>query len=84
MDKNVITINGKNIDEQTYEYILKLGYKLGCEECKQGKWKKNKKELYYTSYYCSICRRKIFVQNNETLDDYPYCHCGANMRGSKK
>ena len=51
------------------------------EERKKGKWKKKNKEQYYTSYCCSICGRKIFVQNNETLDDYPYCHCGAEMRG---
>lgn len=34
-------------------------------------------------YECSICGRKIHVRDKIQLSDYPYCHCGADMRGEK-
>lgn len=37
----------------------------------EGKW----------NYQCSVCGRSICLEQNETLDDYPFCHCGADMRG---
>ena len=32
-------------------------------------------------YRCSECGRIIDLEHGETLDDYPYCHCGAKMDG---
>lgn len=33
-------------------------------------------------YECSICHRTIKVDPlHESLCDYPFCHCGADMRG---
>jgi len=32
-------------------------------------------------YRCSECGRTIELTIDETLSDYPYCHCGADMRG---
>ena len=37
----------------------------------EGKW----------NYQCSVCGRSIRLEQNEILDDYPFCHCGADMRG---
>lgn len=35
-------------------------------------------------YKCSICGRTIGLTYNETLSDYPFCHCGADMRGKEE
>lgn len=32
-------------------------------------------------YQCSKCGRIIDLEHAETLDDYPYCHCGVKMDG---
>ena len=32
-------------------------------------------------YRCSECGRIIDLEHAETLNDYPYCHCGAKMDG---
>lgn len=48
-----------------------------------GKWI-SELELYgegKCNYQCSVCGRSIRLEQNETLDDYPFCHCGADMRG---
>lgn len=34
-------------------------------------------------YKCSECGRIIRIYDHQTLSDYPYCHCGADMRGAK-
>ena len=31
-------------------------------------------------YHCSKCGRVINVICGDTLDNYPFCHCGADMR----
>lgn len=35
-------------------------------------------------YQCSECKRIIDLEHDETLNDYPYCHCGAKMDGEIK
>lgn len=35
-------------------------------------------------YHCSECGRVINVIFGENLSDYPFCHCGADMRERKK
>lgn len=31
-------------------------------------------------YRCSICNRSIVTWSSR-IDEYPYCHCGAKMKG---
>lgn len=51
---------------------------------KTGKWIRLKgyddRDNFYT---CSECGRAINVICGETLDDYPYCHCGAKMEAGE-
>ena len=69
------------------------GYKEGCEygkkcyERPQGEWIMQRHDLDGCFYTCSNCGRMIRVslfiddpEDNETLADYPFCHCGADMR----
>ena len=32
-------------------------------------------------YKCSKCGRFIILDKSDNLSNYPYCHCGADMRG---
>ena len=34
-------------------------------------------------YHCSVCGRKLTVLSGHDLSEFPYCHCGADMRGTK-
>ena len=34
-------------------------------------------------YKCSECGRLIHAEESGLLKNYPYCHCGADMRGGK-
>lgn len=42
---------------------------------------KSNNTKYKHIYYCNNCRREIGLLEGETLYDYPFCHCGADMRG---
>lgn len=58
------------------------GYKAGKKdfEPKQGEWKRIYTGLTY-KYQCSLCGRTISpMYSPMLLADYPFCHCGADMR----
>ena len=51
-----------------------------------GEWIMQRHDIDGCFYTCSNCGRMIRVplfiddpEDNETLEDYPYCHCGAKM-----
>lgn len=57
----------------------------------QGKWIMQRHDLDGCFYTCSNCGRMIRVplfiddpEDNETLADYPFCHCGAAMQKGGK
>lgn len=71
---------------------IKTNYKptdcplVEIEERKVGKWIKEEGVLGWDgySYQCSVCGRSIHLDTEvEDLDDYPYCHCGAQMEISE-
>ena len=37
-------------------------------------------DIGHKFYFCSVCSREIDLFDSETLEDYPFCHCGADMR----
>ena len=53
------------------------------EERKQGEWILHEENSASSSYHCSVCNRLINVLWSEELSDFPYCHCGAEMRGAE-
>lgn len=53
------------------------------EERPQGEWKLVKVNLKFI-YKCSECGRTIGLTHSETLLAYPFCHCGADMRGEEE
>ena len=53
---------------------------------KVGKWIKVTDTEFGIGYKCSECGRFILTESvdGRKLKDYPYCHCGAEMRGSEE
>lgn len=53
----------------------------------QGVWKllyKGDKD-HCANYECSLCQREIYFDAKcDSLKDYPYCHCGAEMKGEEE
>lgn len=47
----------------------------------QGEWILQYRTCGDEFYTCSLCERAIEVDYPQTLKDFPYCHCGAKMRG---
>jgi len=70
-----------------YDLFLE-GYKQGKKDFArpEGEWIMQLHNCDGEFYTCSVCGRMIrvspYVEDNETLKDYPFCHCGAEMRGN--
>ena len=63
-----------------FETAVKNGIPLS--EKKEGYWIREKTPYGYAhTYCCSECGRTIYCNNEEDLEDYPYCHCGLKMKG---
>lgn len=82
--------NGETLvltDKRGYTRAVKL---LPYEERPQGEWVKVKEERMMvdmagglvTRYKCSECGRMIATLPSK-LENYPFCHCGAEMRGAE-
>ncbi len=54
------------------------------EEQSQGEWilidDVNDPSNRLNRYKCSECGRIIRIYDYQTLSDYPFCHCGADMQ----
>ena len=61
--------------------------KQAVKAVNKGHWIKEKSIYGWDghSYQCSICGRSIHLDTVvEDLADYPYCHCGAYMKGESE
>ena len=56
------------------------GYSKGREERPQGEWMKEPNGKTTDIYRCSVCKRSIMLCKGADLTNYPFCHCGADMR----
>lgn len=72
-------------DRQIYEQ----GKRDGIEERKTGRWIAQKISNSWSDYKCSECGRILTVLYSfgdiptvsDVVNDYPFCHCGAKMKG---
>lgn len=71
-----------NIDYAGVSEAYKMAFKALEQEPKTGHWVKMPLIEVGQSYSheCSECGRKILAMN-ENLSEFPYCYCGARMRG---
>lgn len=55
----------------------------------QGEWVYHEEPDYSTEddcivyYQCSVCGRRIY-SSTVNVKDYPFCHCGAKMKGGAR
>jgi len=64
------------------EWKETLHFALSELERKTGKWIPHEVKLpdrTILNYTCSACGRKLIGYGTETLNEVPYCHCGAKM-----
>lgn len=56
------------------------------QKLKKGYWIRQKGILgeEVNTYECSLCGRTIYCYEEDELEDYPYCHCGAKMVESEE
>ena len=54
-------------------------------ERKKGKWIRITKGAIPEKYICPFCHREVKIYGVEKLLPirYPFCHCGADMRGEE-
>lgn len=78
----------------TDDYGIKTGYEISMRlveeqptiepERKAGRWIEMSSTNH--TYKCSVCGRllaNITDGKNNVAKNYPYCHCGADMRGEQ-
>lgn len=84
----LIEVGNGTTDEMLHEgadklFVVRDCYIRNCEKPK-GRWILQEKGLIVTAYKCSACGR--IVRDDSGYDvskDYPFCHCGADMRGKQ-
>jgi hypothetical protein len=51
---------------------------------KAGKWMEQERGIHTTKYRCSECGRVVWDDTGyDVCTDYPYCNCGARMKGAE-
>ena len=70
-----------NIDTYT-ENARNITARLLADTC-TGHWITDLQTSTEDFYICSKCGRKIRVVYPDTINNYPYCHCGAKMNITK-
>lgn len=50
-------------------------------EVVHGRWEQVQRWATKAKYRCSVCGREIMSATKVNIEKYPYCHCGADMRG---
>ena len=49
-----------------------------------GKWMEQERGIHTTKYKCSECGRVVWDDTGyDVCTDYPYCNCGARMKGAE-
>lgn len=70
--------------ESEINEAVKVIAKLVYKERPTGEWEEieSSSDIGHRFYHCSVCNRflDVMTADGETLEDYPFCHCGADMR----
>ena len=79
---NTVLLFGKcDCPMEEIEECLRMAIKALKQEPKIGHWIRQKGILgeETNTYECSLCGRTIYCYEEDELEDYPFCHCGAKM-----
>jgi len=81
----------KDNAQQAYRFSTMMMYEIADEinaaptadvaEVKRGEWKPITVYATKTKYVCSVCGRTIVANRENPEKKFPYCHCGALMKG---
>lgn len=72
-----ITVFAENADEKTIADLKEELQKVIAEKRPQGEWIiVDDTEQFIAK--CSVCGR---IEDSRMVKDYPFCHCGASMKG---
>lgn len=74
--------NAPTVEYPFYQEAYQTGYEEGMNDRPKGKWLKSGKGK--TTFFCSECGREIDTKPFTRPDNFPFCHCGADMRGGVK
>ena len=71
---------------KAFDIVYKDLSKVEFEERPKGKWLPKGRwhiDPQCIEYTCSICGRRIMREERlNVIEQYPFCHCGADMRGT--
>jgi hypothetical protein len=72
-------------DRSKEQMLAVLDSVPSVEERKKGKWIRITQGAMPEQYICPFCHRTVETYGVEELlkIQYPYCHCGADMRGEE-
>ena len=79
-----VTFDTEKLKELTDEIVerIKSGEIVLQDERLKGEWIETRRGLHVTDYKCSCCGRTVRDDTGYNVaNDYPFCHCGADMRG---
>ena len=86
VEANVI-IDGLNneiddLSENLAWYINERNRLISEKKRPKGEWIETQRGIHVTDYKCSCCGRTVRDDTGYDVSaDYPFCHCGADMRG---
>ncbi len=63
---------------------LKCGIVALREKPKRGEWEHITRYATKSKYKCPVCGRTIMAHTEHPEINFPFCHCGADMRGEPK
>ena len=84
MERGEVYEIGETIVVMNHEDYYDMLCKSMEAETKHGEWIEIGTISH--SYKCSVCGRTLFhttVGKNHVTEYYPYCHCGAKMKGAE-
>ena len=76
---NASTVEMNALPKIHYDRGFIAGYEKSKAERPQGTWLKSGNGK--TTFFCSECGREIDTKPFTRPDNFPFCHCGADMRG---
>lgn len=79
----VLAINAPFMSDEAYLKSYDALKSIPSADRPQGEWIDI--GTFSHSYKCSVCGRTLFnitVGKNHVAKYYPYCHCGAKMKGA--
>ena len=81
-----MAIEALELEDDNYTKLKSVLNYIDFYQRPSGEWSKcETNHLDFDVYVCSICGREIRVlKNTQKLKNYPFCHCGADMRKGGK